>query len=90
MSFEYGKPISEELSNYLIEFTNKKDVADVATKTGLSISTIDYVRRRSNTITENNQVGIVELIKRAVKNAENSISRAKRCKQDLGKTLDCI
>lgn len=90
MTFNYGQPISESLSIYLMEFTNKNDVADASAKTGISISTIDYVKRRNNTITENNEVGIIELMKIAIRNAENNIHRATQCKTDLTEILDCV
>ena len=90
MIFNYGQPISEGLSNYLMEFTDKNDVATASVNTGISISTIDYVKRRNNTVTENNKVGIVELMRIAIQNAENNIHRSTQCKKDLSEMLDCL
>lgn len=87
MAFEYGKPINENLSNFLLEFTTKKDIADVSASTGVSISTIDYVKRRNNTVTENNERAMIELIKVAVRNSDAKIKRAKECKRELEKIL---
>lgn len=90
MKFKFGQPISEELSTHLMEFTNKKDIADVSQATGVSISTIDYVKRRNNSVTENNEVGIIALMEIAVKNAESHITKAKTCKKDLQEILDLV
>ena len=73
---DFGKPISKELSDLLKEFTTKNDVADASTETGVSISTIRDVSRRSNMLTPGNSVAIIELIKIAHKNCENKIGRA--------------
>ncbi len=90
MTFDYGKPISVELSEYLKDFTDKEDIADVSTNTGISISTIEYVRNRKNTVTENNSVGIIELMKIAIQNAQNNIIKSKNCEADLTEMLDLI
>lgn len=90
MTFNYGEPISVELSEYLKDFTDTQSIADVSTKTGISISTLKYLKLRTNSVTENNEVGIIELMKIAIKNAENNIHRATQCKKDLSEILDCI
>ena len=47
MTFNYGEPISVELSEYLKDFTDTQSIADVSTKTGISISTLKYLKLRS-------------------------------------------
>ncbi len=54
MTFNYGEPISVELSEYLKDFTDTQSIADVSTKTGISISTLKYLKLRTNSVTENN------------------------------------
>lgn len=90
MTFNYGEPISVELSDYLSDFTDGNDIADVSSMTGVSISTIDYVKRRKNSITERSEPAIVELMRLAIQNAENNIHRATQCKKDLTKILEAV
>lgn len=79
----FGKPISEQLSKYLSDWTTENDVADVWRETGVSTSTINYVKRGLNSLTENNSKAILALMKIAVKNCTNKIEYAKRVKKDL-------
>ncbi|WP_185246674.1 hypothetical protein [Chryseobacterium bernardetii] len=81
--FKYGQPISLRLSNYLRDFTTKEDVANVSTKTGVSISTLNYVKRRANNVSEGNEVGILNLIDVAINNAEAKRKEALKCKKEL-------
>ncbi|BAP30086.1 uncharacterized protein CHSO_1049 [Chryseobacterium sp. StRB126] len=81
--FKYGQPISLRLSNYLRDFTTKEDVANVSTKTGVSISTLNYVKRRANNVSEGNEVGILNLIDAAINNAEAKRKEALKCKKEL-------
>jgi hypothetical protein len=71
-SEDFGKPISEELSENLKKYTSKDDRADVSIKTGISVSTIRDVVYRANMLTENNSIGIIELIKVAIANIETA------------------
>lgn len=77
----YGKPISEQLSKYLMSYTGKEDHAKVSEKTGISISTIRFVASRTNTVTENNSTAMLELMKIAVINCTNTIQHAKKAKE---------
>ncbi len=90
MTFNYGETISVELSEYLKEFTGKDDRALVNEKTGISVSTLRDLTYRTNAVTENNEIGIIELMKIAIQNAENNIHRATQCKIDLTEILDCV
>lgn len=85
--FKYGQPISVKLSNYLRDFTTKEDVADVSTETGVSISTLNYVKRRANNVSENNEIGIISLAKKALSNAEERRKEALKCKKELSQIL---
>lgn len=76
----FGKPISEKLSEYLRTYTGKDDFAKVSEITGISISTIKFVASRTNTVTENNSVAMLELMKIAVVNCTNKIQHAKKAK----------
>lgn len=79
----YGNPISEKLAEYLKEWTDNNDRANVAAQTGVGISTIRDVTYRANNLTESNSVAIVELMKIAVKNCTNKIQYAKQVKREL-------
>ena len=85
-----GKPISEDLSKFLRNFTGPKDMADVSTDTDVSISTIRDVKHRRNNISEENKKAIVKLIQIAVINADGKIKEAKDGKKRVKQILDCI
>lgn len=86
-SNSYGKPISEELSKNLKKYTSKDDRANVSIKTGISVSTIRDVVYRVNMLTENNSVGILELIKVAVSNIETSSNDKKFFEEILSQAV---
>ncbi|HYD92056.1 MAG TPA: hypothetical protein VEA37_11295 [Flavobacterium sp.] len=85
----YGKPISEKLSQYLIDWTSEADVAkvsvDMPKENKVSVSTINSVKRRLGNLTENNAAAIISLMGIAVKNCTNKIEYAKRVKKELEK-----
>jgi hypothetical protein len=66
---DYGKPIYENLSIIIRRNTTKDDFANVATITGISLSTIRDVVYRTNSLTYSNSKAIRELIKVAFDNA---------------------
>jgi hypothetical protein len=76
----FGKPISEMLSKYLLEFTDQTDRANVSQQTSISTSTIRDVVYRRNTLTETNYIGIVELMRIAVANCTQKIKTSKQAK----------
>lgn len=83
----YSKPISEKLSEYLRDWTNKQDRADVSRITKIGLSTIRDVVYRNNSLTEENSKAIVELMKIAVVNCTNKIAYAKKVKRVFGRQL---
>jgi len=87
MLFNYGNPISEQLAQYLKDYTDNNDRANIAAKTGVSISTIRDVTYRTNNLTEGNSVAIIELMKVAVANCTNKIEYSKKAKQVLESQL---
>jgi len=76
----YGKPISEKLSEYLRAYTDKDDRANVSSETGVSVSTIRDVSYRNNMVTGGNAVAMIALMKIAVVNCTNKIQHAKKAK----------
>lgn len=84
----FGKPISVQLSEYLKANISKNDLADVATKTDVSISTVRDVMYRNNGLTENNSTAIVELVKIAIANCNNMIGETRRAKSFLEKLME--
>ncbi|MDN5481323.1 MAG: hypothetical protein L0G30_07050, partial [Chryseobacterium sp.] len=74
----------------LMGFTSPKDLADVSTETGVSISTLNYVKRRVNNVSEGNEKGILKLLEKAYVNADSKIEEAKKCKKEIRLILDCI
>jgi len=83
----YGKRISEKLSEYLKEFTDVNDRADVAEKMEVSSSIIRDVVYRTRTITANNKDAIVELMRVAIKNCMSRMASAKTAKTFLESQL---
>lgn len=73
---EFGKPISQELSETLREYTSKDDRSDVSTKTGISLSSIRDVMYRNNSLTESNSRAIVMLSAIAKDNCKQVIDDA--------------
>lgn len=82
-----GQPISLKLSDILKEFTTSDDIANVSTKTGVSISTLNYVKRRTNNVSKDNRKGIFLLAERAYQNAEQKRKEAMKSKKELKQIL---
>lgn len=82
-----GKTISAEVSYYLKEYTTAQDIADVNSETGISTSTLNYVKRRAGNVSEENKKGIISLAKRAYDNAEAKRKEALKCKKELSLIL---
>lgn len=78
MKFTIGKPISSQLSEYLMEWTNEKDVIAVAAQVNMSYSTVRDLRRGQNNVTDNNQQAIISLVQLAAKNCNNKLAYAKQ------------
>jgi hypothetical protein len=64
----FGKPISEELSVFIREYTDNSDRANASVLTGVGTSTIRDVSYRTNSLTKENSKGILQLLKIATKN----------------------
>jgi len=73
---DYGKPISQELSETLREYTSKDDRSDVSTQTGVSLSSIRDVMYRNNSLTESNSRAIIMLSAIAKENCKQAIDDA--------------
>lgn len=83
--------ISIELSEYLKEFTTKDDRADIISKVvGVGSSTLRDLVYRTNSVSENNLPALKLLIIKASENADAKIKKAKSCKKEVKKVLDCI
>ena len=63
-------------------------MADIASRTGVSISTIRDVTYRTNNLTKGNAIAILELMKVAVKNCSQTIYEAKNAKDYLLEVLN--
>lgn len=85
----FGKPISEELSQYLMKWTTIKNRSSVFEKTGISVSLLSDVIARRRNITRNNSIGILQLMEIAVQNCNNKIAFAKEAKGHIEKVLQC-
>lgn len=66
---DYGKPISEKLSNILRRNVTKNDFANISGKTNISFSTIRDVVYRTNSLTKSNSVAIKMLAHTAMENS---------------------
>lgn len=80
---DYGKTISQDLSNYLRQYTTTRDRADVNAATGIGTSTIRDLVFRRNTLTLENSKSITELSKLAVKNSREKISTSTRVQREI-------
>ena len=65
----YGKPISEKLSEVLRRNTSKNDLANIAIKSNVSFSTIRDVVYRANSLTKLNTKAISLLMHAAFENS---------------------
>ena len=77
---DYGKPISERLSNVLRRTTTKDDLANIALRSSVSFSTIRDVVYRTNSLTKSNAKAIALLIHVAF---ENSIAQKLQAEGDM-------
>lgn len=84
---QFGKPISEKLSNYLRQYTDKDDRADVSIQTGVGTSTIRNVVFRSNTLTEDNSRAIVALVEIALTSCREIMEKASEAIDELQEVL---
>ena len=66
---DYGKPISEKLSEVLRRNTSKNDFANIAIQSNVSFSTIRDVVYRTNSLTKQNATAISLLIHAAFENS---------------------
>ncbi|GAB1856762.1 hypothetical protein MHTCC0001_15980 [Flavobacteriaceae bacterium MHTCC 0001] len=73
---DYGELIGEQLSKYLKKTTDVNDRVRVHKKTGVGTSTIRDVVYRRNRLTKDNAIAIVELIKIAKQNCDDTITSA--------------
>ena len=66
---DYGKPISEKLSEVLRRNTSKNDFANIAIQGNVSFSTIRDVAYRTNSLTKLNANAISLLVRAAFENS---------------------
>lgn len=64
----FGKPISNELAEYIRSWTEKAEMEDVAKKCNVSYSTLRDVIYSQNNLTKNNVEAVEEITRVAVKN----------------------
>ncbi|MBO0330985.1 hypothetical protein [[Muricauda] lutisoli] len=77
---DYGKPITEQLSEVLRRNTSKNDFANIAIKSNMSFSTIRDVVYRTNSLTKLNAHAISLLIHAAF---ENTIAHKLQAEGDM-------
>lgn len=77
---DFGRPISERLSEVLRRNVSKNDMANVAIQGNVSFSTIRDVVYRSNSLTKINALAIALLLHAAF---ENSIAYKLRAEGDI-------
>ncbi|WP_222982800.1 hypothetical protein [Flagellimonas meishanensis] len=77
---DYGKPISERLSQILRRNVSKNDYANIAIRSNVSFSTIRDVVYRTNSLTKSNATAICLLMHAAF---ENSMAYKLRAEADI-------
>lgn len=85
---DFGKTISQKLSAYIKTHTGKVDHAEVASELGVSPSTIRDVIYRTNVLTERSAPAIIEMMRRAIKNCDQSINDSREAKEFLAWELE--
>ena len=74
---DFGKKISDELSEYYKEFTNGKDIIQVCAVVGLDTDTIRKIVRQSRNLTEKNSEAMVLLFGKAMKGYQIAKQKAR-------------
>jgi hypothetical protein len=87
---QFGKPISEQLSEYLKEYTTTNDRADVCEQTSIGTSTLRDVVFRYNSLSKTNYIAVVELMRVAVRNCTQRIQSSKQAKRFFESELSQI
>ncbi|NAY91576.1 hypothetical protein GTQ34_06575 [Muricauda sp. JGD-17] len=77
---DYGRPISERLSEILRRNVSKNDYANIAIRSKVSFSTIRDVVYRTNSLTKTNATAICLLMHAAF---ENSMAYKLRAESDI-------
>lgn len=78
---QFGKPISEQLSEYLKQYTTSNDRANVCQQTSIGTSTIRDLVYRNNNLSKSNYIAVVELMRIAVRNCTQKINDSKQAKR---------
>ncbi len=85
---KFGKTISQELSNYLRQYTGVQERTYVSSLTGVGTSTIRDVVFKSNTLTETNVRALKELSKLAVQNSLKKIPSSVKVQKKIISELE--
>lgn len=91
MKLDHTKPISDEISAYLKEYTDELDIAKACEVHNVGFHTLRRLRLGGTLVSNSkNENAIIELMKLAVKNAEESITKARKIKKHIKQILDTI
>ena len=83
MVFEFGKPISKLLSDYLIQYTNQEDLKQIAELNWVDPFLLWSVVHRVGPMERKFENQILTLMKLAIKNSEEDVHRAVKAQKDL-------
>jgi hypothetical protein len=78
----FGKPISKELSNYIIYNQGKGDIKEISEKYSYNPLTLTAIVRRNRNLTESNAPMVIDLFRRCIQNY-NSNQRTKESINEL-------
>ncbi|WP_312399920.1 hypothetical protein [Chryseobacterium sp.] len=84
------KYLSDGLSEAFNNHVTRDDLSEVQKETGVSVSTLIAIRKQEQFVTERSETAVVELAKRALKNASSTEKEARRSLKSLKSFLDCI
>ena len=91
MTFDLKKPISDELQNYLREYTTEIDVAEACKITDVGFHTLRRIRLGDTPVSnEKNANAVTELMRIAISNAKDRREKIGKDEKKLVKILDCI
>ncbi|MDF2931263.1 MAG: hypothetical protein K0R36_594 [Chryseobacterium sp.] len=91
MKFNHEETISQELVAYFKEYTTELDVAKACEKHSVGFHTLRRLRLGETPVSnEKNEKALIGLMKLAIKNADDKIGKAEKCKKDVQKILDLV
>ena len=88
MSFDYQKPISKMLSQYLLNYLTKDVIFKIAEDGGEYPFLLWAIVTRLKNMNPRFEMNIIKLTRIAIKNSDGDIHRITKTKEDISELLD--